>query len=250
MKLALSHKNAYTWPGLSLLIAGIILSSSAYFILNLIWLTALGICMLILSFILLTLGRTVPRLSPEVCSLLLETGVDNIASIAEEIGLRSKALYLPASLTSDQPQALVPLHSNSSLPTIDKTLPRRFIVRYGNQPDDVGLLISTIGSTAITMLESKPGPSTAELESALNYLFTGCLGIADGTMVSHLDNTIKVEISRPRLDNHANWSHHCLGGPLASVVATVAAEAWNKPVTITHEETRNGKCYIELEVTG
>jgi len=250
MKIKLLHRNLYTWSGLSLLIAGILLSSSAYIILNLTWLTAMGICMLILSFILMTLGRTVPKLSPEVCSLLLETGVDNIASIAEELGLRSKALYLPASLTSDQPKALVPLHSNSSLPSIDKALPRRFIVRYGNQPDDVGLLISTIGSTAIAMLEFKPGPSAAELESALNYLFSGCLGIADGAMVFQLDNTIKVEIKRPRFDNHANWSYQCLGEPLASIVATVAAEAWSKPVTITHEKLQKGKCYIELEVIG
>ncbi len=37
--------------------------------------------MLILSFILLALGRTIPKLPPEVCGLLLETGIDNMAAI-------------------------------------------------------------------------------------------------------------------------------------------------------------------------
>ncbi len=70
---------------------------SAYFIFHLVWLTALGICMLIISFILLALGRTIPKLPPEVCTLLLETGIDNMATIVEELGIRTKAVYLPSS---------------------------------------------------------------------------------------------------------------------------------------------------------
>jgi len=106
------NKNPYTRAGLGLLVAGSLVSLSAYFILLLTWLTALGICMLILSFILLTLGRTIPKLSPEVSGLLLETGIDNIATIVEELGIRAKAIYLPSSLTSGKPQALIPLPSN------------------------------------------------------------------------------------------------------------------------------------------
>ena len=64
-------KNPYSWTGLSLLVAGSLVSLSAYFILSLTWLTALGISMLILSFILLALGRTIPKLSPEASVLLL-----------------------------------------------------------------------------------------------------------------------------------------------------------------------------------
>ena len=36
--------------------------------------------MLILSLILIALGKAVPKLPPEVCGLLLETGIENIAS--------------------------------------------------------------------------------------------------------------------------------------------------------------------------
>jgi hypothetical protein len=244
----LKNKNPYTWSGLGLLIAGGMVFLPAYFIFHLIWLTALGICMLILSFILIALGKAVPKLPPEVCGLLLETGINNMATLIEELGIKTKAIYLPSSLASDRPRAFIPLHSNGSKPTITKALPQRLIARYGASPEDIGLLISTIGSTATGMLESKPGTTPAELESALTSLFTGRLGVADGTRVVCHDGHIRVEINKPRLENGASWSHQCLGGPLASVVASIAAEAWDKPITIKQEEHLNGKYSVELEV--
>jgi len=204
--------------------------------------------MLILAAILLVLGRTVPKLSPEVSSLLLETGIDNIATIIEELGIKAKAIYLPSSLTGGRPKALIPLHTNPSLPPIKEALPQRLIVQYGARPDDIGLLVATTGTTAVGMLELRPGSSPAEFESSLTALFTGILGVADGARVVNNENNIRVEIRNPRIENKATWSHHCLGSPLASMVASVAAETWDKPVTIREEEHHSGKCFIELEV--
>jgi hypothetical protein len=244
----LLKRNLYTWAGLGLLIAGILVSLSAYFIFLLTWLTALGISMLILAVILLVLGRTIPKLSPEVSGLLLETGIDNIATIIEELGIRAKAIYLPSSLTSGRPQALIPLHSNPSPSLITKALPQRLIVQYGASPDDIGLLVTTTGTTAVGMLESRPGPTSAELESSLTSLFSGILGVADGARVIYNENRIGVEIRNPRIENKNTWSHHCLGGPLSSIVASVAAEGLDKPVIIKQEEQHRGKYSIELEV--
>jgi hypothetical protein len=244
----LINRNPYLWSGLGLLIASGLISLPAYFIFHLIWLTALGICMLILSFILIALGKAVPKLPPEVCSLLLETGIDNIATLIEELGIKTRAIYLPSSLASNRPRAFIPLHSNGSRPEITKALPRRLIARYGASPEDIGLLVSTIGSTATGMLETKPGATPAELESALTSLFTGRLGVADGARVICHNNHIKVEINKPRVENGASWSHQCLGGPLTSIVASIAAEAWDKPITIKQEELLNGKYSVELEV--
>lgn len=242
--------NLYTWAGFGFLIAGSLVSLSAYFIFLLTWLTALGISMLILAIILLVLGRTIPKLSPEVSGLLLETGIDNIAALIEELGIRAQAIYLPSSLTSGRPQALIPLHSNPSPTPITKALPQRLIVQYGASSDDIGLLVTTTGTTAVGMLESRPGPTSAELESALTSLFTGILGVADGARVVYRESRIEVEIRNPRIENKTTWSHQCLGGPLASMVASVAAEAWDRPVTIKQEEQHGGKCSIELEVLG
>ena len=244
------NKNPYTWAGFGLLVAGSLVFLSSYFIFLITWLSALGISMLILSIILLALGRTIPKLPPEVSGLLLETGIDNIATIIEELGIKGKAIYLPSSLNSGKPQAHIPLHSNPSPSPVTKILPQRLIVQYGASPDDIGLLVATTGTTAIGMLESKPGSTSAELESSLTSLFTGILGVADGAKVVYHENRIRVEIRNPRIESKTTWSHQCLGGPLASMVASVAAEAWDRPVTIKQEEQNRGKCSIELEVLG
>lgn len=244
------NRNLYTRSGLGLLVAGILLFGVSYFLLLVTWLTATGICLLILSFILIVLGRTVPKLPPEVSALFLETGIDNLASMVEELGIKSKAIYLPSSLTGGRPQALIPLHSNPSLPHINSALSQRLIVRYGTGPDDVGLLLSTTGTTAVEMLESRPGSTAIELESVLISLLRGKLGVADGARVFNRENHIEVEIYNSRIEDKATWSHQCLGGPLASVVASIVTEAWNRPVIINQEEHRNGKYFIELEVLG
>ena len=242
------NTNPYIWVGVSLLISGGLLLASSYFIFLITWLTALGLAMLILSFILLALGRTIPRLPPEFGSLLVETGTDNIAAIIEELGIRGKAIYLPSSLAGGRPQALIPLNSNSSSPLIKKTLPRRFIVRYGNGSEDAGLLVTTTGTVAVKMLDPMPGPNSAELESALSSLLMGTLGVAGGASVSGNEDQIRVEIRNPYTSGKTTLAHQTLGGPLASVVAAVAAEAWDRPVTITGEGNKAGKYLVELKV--
>jgi hypothetical protein len=246
----LRKRSPYTWTGLGLLLAGGALLGAAFFIFNQVWLSALGIAMLIMSFILLALGRTIPNVPPEVCSLLLETGIDNIATLIEELGIRARAIYIPSSPSYDRPRAFIPLNANGSTPQITRDLPRRLIARYGANPEDVGLLIATVGSSAAGMLTTKPGARPDELELALTSLFAGRLGIADGARVSCQDKYINIEIDKPRLKNSADWSHHCLGGPLAAIAASVAAESWGKPVRIAGEELRHGKYHIGLEVMG
>ncbi|HEY82604.1 MAG TPA: hypothetical protein G4O01_04880 [Dehalococcoidia bacterium] len=246
----LIKKNPYTWAGLGLLITGGLVALFAHFILGLTWLAALGLCMVILGAILLALGRAIPKLPPEVCGLFLDAGVDNMATIVEELGIKARAVYLPSSLTNGSPKALIPLHANPALPPLTRALPQRFIARYGSRPDDIGLLFSTIGSRAVALLEARPDPTPEALEAALTALLAGTLDAADGTTVTSLENhLIKVEIANPRVGDSVTRCQECLGGPLASIVASVTAEAWDKPVTIAREEHSGGRYSIELEVT-
>ncbi len=246
----LRNQNPYMLAGFVLLLTGFLLFPVAFLVLNLIWLSALSICLLILSLILIALGKTIPKLPPEVCRLLLETGMDNITTIIEELGIKSRAIYLPSSLTNDHPRALIPLHGNSSIPQITRAIPQRLITRYGAAPDEIGLLITTIGSSAVSMLETKPGPTSADMETSLNFLFRGKLGVADGASVTCKNNCIQVTIHNPRIDHRDTWSHRCLGYPLASIVASLAAEAWNKPVAIQRENFGKKNYSVELEVMG
>ena len=244
----MANRNPYTWSGLGLLVAGVLISVVAYFIFQSMWLTALGLCMLILSFILVALGKAIPRLPPEVCYLLMETGVDNISSLLEELGIKSQAIYLPPAPPRSYPVALIPLHADGLKPKITRTLPRRLIARYGDTPEDIGILLSTIGSSAARMLESKPGPTAGELEAALTSLFTGKLGIAEGASVTCTEDSIKVGIKNPHTESGVSQSYQCLGSPLASIVASVAAEAWGRPMTVKEEGKLKDEFHIELEI--
>jgi hypothetical protein len=246
----LRNKNPYIRAGLGLLIAGAVVFLVAYFILLLTWLSALGVAMLILAVILLALGRAIPRVSPEVGALLLETGISNMDTLVEEFGITGRALYLPASLAGGRPRALIPLRSNPSSPSVTGALPRRLIVRYGDKPEDAGLLVDTAGTTAVGMLETRPGPVSDELESALTLLLRGLLGVADRVSVAINENQVSVDIYNLRIENRTTWANRCLGSPLASIVASVAAEAWDGPVTIRQETYRGGRCSVELEVAG
>jgi len=243
-------RNPYIWTGLSFIILGAVAILASLFLFSFTWLMAMGIAVLILSFILLALGRTIPKLSPEASLLFLETGIDNLATVLEELGVKSKAVYLPSSMTGGKLKALVPLNSNNSPLKIDKALPQRLIVKYSNGTEDVGLLVTTVGNAAIRMLEAKPGPSAGEVESALTYLFMGVLGVAGRTTVVVMEHSIWVEILNPATENGETRASQSLGSPLASIAASVAAEAWGRPFIITHEERNRRKHFVELKVVG
>ena len=242
-------RNSYISLGWGLLLTGVLLVPVAHSLLKSTPLTALGLSLIILGAVCLVLGRTRPKISPEVSVLLLETGLENISAMIEELGLRSKGIYLPSSKTQGgQPQALVPLDSSLSLAAMDKMLPRRLIVKYGRNPGDMGLLITTPGSAVIRMLESIPGPTAAELEDALSYVLDGMLDVADGVKVAVTDKSITVVVHNPRVEYKNIRLYECLGSPLASIAAALAAEALGKPITVQKEELSKSKSLIELRI--
>lgn len=244
----MKSRNTYILLGLGLLFTGIWLGPVAHFVLKSTPLSALGLSLVILGTVCLVLGRTRPGMSPEVSVLLLETGLENISAMLEELGLRSKGIYLPSSRTQGQPQALVPLDSSQSLAAVDKSLPKRLIVKYGPDPGDIGLLITTPGSAVTRMLESRPGSTAAELEDALSYVLDGMLDVADGVRVTATDKSIAVEVHNPRLEYKNIRLYECLGSPLASIAAALVAEALGKPIRVEQEGFAKGKSVIELGI--
>ena len=244
-------RNPYIWGGLCLLIVGAALVLTAIIVLGfLVWLTALGICLLIISFIMLALARTVPDVPPQISLLLMETGSDNIAAIIEELGINSRPVYLPAALSGGKPRALIPLHSGSPLPEIKTSLPQRLIVRYGAGPDDVGLLMTTAGTAAASMLDDSTGTSEGELEAALNSLIRGRLGAADRVRVTGTGPAVTVVVHGSRIENNGTRLRQSLDSSLASVVASVVAEALEKAVIVSGEQHHGRRCTIELRVAG
>ncbi|MGD6805663.1 MAG: hypothetical protein ACQCN4_01735 [Candidatus Bathyarchaeia archaeon] len=230
----------------SLTAIGATLTTLAYALLQSTPLTALGISTILIATVAFAVERGQPKIPTQASAILLQTGVENTAALVEEIGLKSKAIYLPASITGDKPKALIPLEPVSSIRK--KVLPKRLIVKYGAKPNEIGLLLITPGSTVGEIFEANPECSAGDIESAISQVLVGMIGLANGVKV-HMDNgRVLVEISNPRLENKKMWIYENVGTPIASIAASIAAQILNQPVTVAQETCAKDKNIVELQI--
>ncbi len=240
--------NPYRVLGLGLCLAGTIFAPISYFIIGSVPLTAVGMSAIIIGFTCIALANARPYISPEACEVILKTGMENTAALLEELGIRNKAVYLPSSMRDGHPQALIPLGEDRDIQRVKGKIPGRLIVRYGVNPDDMAIAVTTPGSINIDMLETKPEPTSEEIEAAATYILTGLLDIANSVTVNLSDTQVNVEISGPKLHYEDIWYYRCLGSPIASIVAAISSEALEKPIRIKEEDYSKGKSKIILEV--
>jgi len=240
--------NPYRILGLGLSLAGAIFAPISYFIINSVPLAAVGISAIMIGVTGIALANTRPYISPEACQLILKTGMENTAALLEELGLRNKAIYLPSTMRDGHSQAIIPLVEDGDVERAKEKIPGRLIVRYGVNPEDMAIAVTTPGSINIDMLETKPGPTSGEIEAAATYILTGVLDIANSVIVSLADNQIDVAVSGARLHYEDIWYYRCLGSPIASIVAAISSEALEKPVRIREESHSKGKTRVILEV--
>ncbi|MFC1898810.1 hypothetical protein ACFLXP_00535 [Chloroflexota bacterium] len=240
--------NPYRTLGLVLCVTGALFSPVAYFIVGSVPITALGLSAVMIGFTCIVLANARPYISPEACQLMLKTGMENTAALLEELGLKNKAIYLPASMRDGHAQALIPLTDSADIDRIKQKLPGRLIVRYGANPDDMAIAVTTAGSINIDLLENKPRPTAEEMGSAVTYILTGVLDIADSVTLNMTDGLVYTEVKGSKLHYEDIWYYHCLGSPTASIVAAVTSEALEKPVRIKEESYYKGKSHITIEV--
>lgn len=243
-------KNVYATLGLGLTLAGTLLTVIANYILVSTPLTALGISALIIGGVSFALSRGQTKMPPEAAAILLESSMENIAAIIEELGLKSKAIYLPSSKTSGKPQALIAIHSNPHPPKVEKTLPKRLIVKLGSNPEEVGILLTTPGSSITTTITPKEDATSGDIEAALTSVLVGTIELADAARVNMDQEKIVVEVSNPKIDYKNMQVYEWIGSPLASMVASIATEILDKPVSVAKEIRRKKKQIIELKVVG
>jgi hypothetical protein len=211
-------------------------------------LTSLGISTIIIGAVAFAIAKGQPQILPEASAILMQSGVENVSAIVEELGLKTKAVYLPSSISGDKPKALIPIESNLELGT--KILPKRLIVKYSSKPEAVGLLVITPGSAIRGMVESKSDCSARDLEFAISLVLSGAVNLADGARVKIDGEKVLVEIVNPRLESSKMWVYEVLGSPIASIVASIVAEVLDKPVSINSERSSRGKSFIDLKVVG
>ncbi len=240
--------NPYRILGLGLCLGGTIFAPISYFIINSVPLTAVGISAIMLGFVCIGIANTRPYISPEASELMLKTGMENTAALLEELGLRNKAVYLPSTIRDGHPQALIPLVPDREIQLVKNKIPGRLIVRYGASPDDMAIAVTTPGGINIDMLETKPGPTSDEIETAANYILTGVLDIANSVSVNLTSAQVDIEVSGPKLHYEDIWYYQCLGSPIASIMAAISSEALQKPIRIKEESYSKGKSRITLEV--
>jgi hypothetical protein len=241
-------QNSYRLLGFGLAIGGAIFAPVAYFILESGPITAVALSAIMIGFTSIALSVSRPQISPEASQLILETGMENVASLIEELGLENRAIYLPSSLRSGHAQALIPLGNNFEVGRLKGKIPKRLIVRYGDAPSDIAIAVTAPGSTSFSILDIKPGQTSEEIETAINYVLTGLLDLAGSASVVMENDELKVEVSGPGLHYENVWYYRCMGSPVASIVATLSAEGLGKPVRIKKESYNNKKSSILLEV--
>ena len=244
------RKNPYRLLGTGLTIAGVIFAPIAYFILNSIPITAIALSSIMIGFTSIALASARPHISPEASQLILETGMENISALLEELGLSNKAIYLPSSMRTGNAQALIPLSGDIDIQRIKGKIPGRLIVRYGDNPGDMAILVTAPGGTGLNKLDIKPGPTSSEIEQAVTYVLTGLLDLANSVEVHASDGQMNIAVNGPKLHYENVWYYRCLGSPIASIVASIASDGLGKPVRIKEESYRKGKSMIQLEVLG
>jgi hypothetical protein len=240
----------YQMFGMSLAIAGAIFAPTAYFLINSIPLTAVALSSVMIGGTSIALAASRPQISPEAAQMILETGMENTAALLEELGLSGKAVYLPSAMRIGNAQALIPLNGDIDVLRIKDKIPRRLIVRWGENPEDMAIAVTAPGGTGLNRLEIKPGPTSSEIEHAVTYVLIGLLDLADSVGVRLENNMVTVEVTGPKLQYENIWYYRCLGSPIASIVASIACDGIGKPVRITEENYRQHKSTILLEVLG
>jgi len=249
-KIRIYSGSALTLLGIVLAAAGAFVAITSYYVLDFVPITALGFSAMILAAVSFALGLG-PKIPADVSSMLLESGLENTAALIEELGTRSKAVYLPASMAAGKPRALIPVPVQPGSLKIDQKLPDRLIVRYGKEPESMGILISTLGSTVLERRSQDLEGS--DLESALSLTLKGS-DLADGVRSveaggdKNRGNIVRVQVTNSRIVCRKMKVFENIGSPLASVVASVASQAMNAPVTIVGEETSGNRHLITLSI--
>jgi hypothetical protein len=236
----------YAVTATALAFIGIMLTALANSVLLSTPLTALGISTILTGIVTYAIAKDQTKIPAQASAVMLESGIENISALIEEIGLKTKAIYLPSSLTGDKPKALIPLDAQVKISK--KVFPKRLIVKYGSSPRDVGLLVITPGSEIEGPGETKQEYSTEALESAFSRVLVDTLRLADKVNVFLEGDAVRVEVINPRLEHRNLWVYESIGTPIASIAASVTAEITGKPVTINQESAAQGKRIFDLKI--
>lgn len=225
--------NRYNAFGTVLALTGAALATFSYFILLNIPLTALGIGAVIVGFsIVITPVNPVPTQS---IRSLVENSVVNIERLLEELGVTSKAYFIPSE--DGRVYAYIPLAGN-------KTPPEKPSKPKGITVEVNGKTFMVLVPPSANLIKVEEGGS---LEAVLNEVLVDLTEFCDSVKVGE-GEVITIELNKPRASEGAGRFRRVMGSVEASIAASVAAATLGRPVHIESEVDEKSKRFITLRV--
>lgn len=207
-----------------------------------------AIAVLVLGVVFVSLGRPEAPVQSPLAPLLAGCAYDNTAALLQSLGVRDRAVYMPAAMAGGAACACVEIDrraGESSRPPA-ATVP----VFTASEGGRTMLRIATPGSHSLPMVDSAPGATLDEATSALTTVAAGTLRLAAGVHIGELGDLLRI-----RFDGYRDTGllHHsavdtCLGSPLAGIAATILAETLQTPIRYEGETRKNGSLYVDLRI--
>ena len=251
----------YRRLGIAFLIFGLGLSTVSFLIQASLF-ASLGLASFLIGLLLIYIP-TERTVSPQLVSASCLSSLVNLNSLLEELGVDSKAVYLPTRKEVHQPCAFLPLVRNldSSSAFLKRLDEDGLFVVNSQDPHQSGLALVPPGSSLVTLIERESGidfynERLDEIENALRTGLVEALEIAEDVRVMFMNESVLVEvgplISEELCGMQSKVAHSLcsqVGCPLCSAVICAVTKAAKRPVSVIKILPLQGhKTSIELEL--
>ena len=255
------HNAPYRRLGVAFLLFGICLSTVSFLIQAYLF-AGLGLASFLMG-LLLTYVPTERTASPQLVSAFCLSSLVNLNLLLEELGIDSKAIYLPTKKETRQLRAFLPLARNpNSSPVLMKRLDNGgLFIANGQDPQQSGLALVPPGSSLATLIEQESGIEFEnvrldELENTLKAGLVEGLEIVEDIRITFMNGSVRVEVG-PLISEEiyeTQWKVarslcNQVGCPLCSAVICTITKAMKRPVSVIKISPLEGrKITMELKL--
>jgi len=247
--------------GIAFVLFGLSLSTVSFLVQATLF-AGLGLSSFLIGLLLMYVP-TERTVSPRLVNASCLSSLVNLNSLLEELGIDSKAVYLPTKEESHQPRAFLPLIRNPDSSSIyfkglkDSGM---FIVN-GQDPYQSGLVLVPPGSSLVTLIEQESGIDfhnvrLDKLEDTLRTGLVEALEIAKDIRVIFMNGSVRVEVGPLAPEELYQMQSKVAGSlcsqvgcPLSSAVICAVTKAAKIPVSVTNISALDGRrISIELRL--
>lgn len=230
--------------GVSLMVLGVGVSLIGYIMLSSQPLLILGISIFTIGLLVFWGGDLCEGQLREFA----EVPWDNVAALIESLGYAKAAIYIPSAYAEDSKAyaLLTPAQVKGPI-----RVPRGLVVRFGPNPEDVGILLRAPGTRAVELCRDA-GALVGDLQVSLHNCIVNHLALARNILSAIDGNNVIVRVGGVRVsDMYGDTvARPVLGSFMASIVAAITADVLSRPVAIASEEVSGHWRTIRLTILG